>query len=429
MTMGKAPHQRKQIAVIGAGISGLTAAYLLNPHHGIQVFEANDYIGGHTHTESVALNGVTYPVNTGFIVFNDWTYPNFNRLLKHLGVVRQPTDMSFSVRCDRTGLEYCGSSLNTLFAQRRNLIRPSFLWMVADILRFFKQAQQDMPRLELSMELSLQQYLQQQCYGKAFIQHYILPMGAAIWSASPAQILQFPAYFFIRFFHNHGLLSLKNRPQWYVFSQGSQAYIPALTRSFKQHIHVSTAIKRVERFADYVQLTDQHQRQYRFDEVIFACHSDQALQLLAQPTELECNLLAAMPYAENEVVLHTDTRLLPKSKRAWAAWNYHLHSDASAPAAVTYNMNRLQNFTTAPETFCVTLNNTGAIDPQKIIRTYRYSHPQFSVDSQVAQMHFKQISQQQHTHYCGAYWFNGFHEDGVNSAIRVARCLGGDFVK
>ncbi|WP_339462297.1 NAD(P)/FAD-dependent oxidoreductase [Pseudomonas sp. EA_105y_Pfl2_R69] len=411
-----------KIAIIGSGIAGLTSAYLLNRSHAIRVFEAGDWIGGHTHTVDVQVDGQRYAVDTGFIVFNDWTYPNFIRLLGKLGVGFKATEMSFSVSDPVSGVEYNGHSLNTLFAQRRNLLSPKFIGMVRDILRFNREALNDLNLQRIASTMTLGDYLKANGYSERFIQHYIVPMGAAIWSMSLNDMLGFPLQFFVRFFKNHGLLSVSNRPQWCVVEGGSSSYIAPLTESFKQHIRLNCAVSRVERDGDGVTVHSAAGAE-RFDKVIFACHSDQALALLAAPTRVEQEILGALPYADNDVVLHTDTRLLPQRPLAWASWNYRLGGPASQSAAVTYDMNILQGIQSAT-TFCVSLNQTAAIDPSKILARYTYAHPQYSLAGMAAQARWEELLGAHHSYFCGAYWANGFHEDGVVSALRVAREFG-----
>lgn len=415
-----------RIAVIGSGISGLTTSYLLQSQYDVTLFEAQDYLGGHTNTVDIELDNQVFPVNTGFIVFNDWTYPNFIRLMDHLGVESEDSDMSFSVRCDKSDLEYNGSNLNTLFCQRRNLVNLRFWRMLKDIMRFNKEATQHYLSGELDSGITLQQYLNEQGYGDAFRRYYVIPMGSAIWSAPEADMMDFPAAFFIRFFHHHGLLSVDNRPQWRVISGGSRTYVDVLKKKLKGQVFVNRGIRRIVRDDNGVTLTDSEGQLHRFDAVVFACHSDQALDLLEQPTQDEISLLEAIPYQDNSVILHTDTRLLPKSRNGWAAWNYRIPASANQPVTVTYNMNILQNFQ-SDTTFCVSLNQDEFIDPSKILRRYRYSHPAFTLAGSKAQNQFDLINGKHHTFYCGAYWFNGFHEDGVNSAIRVAKSLNVQF--
>lgn len=411
-----------KIAIVGSGIAGLTCAYLLQRQHQITLFEASDWVGGHTHTVDVEVQGQPFAIDTGFIVFNDWTYPNFIRLLDQLGVTSQPTEMSFSVHDPASGAEYNGNNLNSLFAQRSNLLRPAFWGMLRDILRFNREAQFDLAEQRIAADLTLGQYLQQRGYGQRFIDHYIVPMGAAIWSMSLADMLQFPLQFFVRFFKNHGLLSVSDRPQWRVISGGSRSYVAPLSAGFAEHIRLNCPVQRVERDAEGVTLHSAAGVE-RFDKVVFACHSDQALALLATPSAAERDILGALRYADNDVVLHTDTRLLPKRPLAWASWNYRLGGPVDQPAAVTYNMNILQGIRSAT-TFCVSLNQTDAIDPAQILGRYRYAHPQYSLDGLRAQARWQELLGEQHSYYCGAYWANGFHEDGVVSALRVAEAFG-----
>ncbi|WP_416308278.1 NAD(P)/FAD-dependent oxidoreductase [Neptunicella sp. SCSIO 80796] len=414
----------QNIAIIGSGISGLTAGYILSRQHQVTLFEANHYLGGHTHTFDVDLQGKNYPVNTGFIVFNDWTYPNFIQLMEQLGVTSEASNMSFSVRCENSGLEYNGNNLDTLFAQRRNLLRPRFWRMIRDILRFNKHSIQALQDNAVDDGETVGAFFQRHGYSEDFINLYIIPMGAAIWSASFDVMREFPLRFFLSFFKNHGLLSVDNRPQWRVLSGGSRAYIGPLSRPFGDNIHLNCPIVSVKRAADSVLLTTQKGDQHQFDQVIFACHSDQALHMLADPSAEENQILGAIPYQMNDVVLHTDSKLMPKRKKAWASWNYHLPQRTSNCAMLTYNMNMLQNFDDAPLPLLVTMNRNSEIDADKIIQCFQYSHPVFSLDGIAAQQRHHQISGQRRTHYCGAYWFNGFHEDGVNSALRVVKQFG-----
>ena len=322
------------IAIIGSGISGLTTAYLLQKKHQVTVFESALRIGGHTATMQVPEGNSQRAIDTGFIVFNDWTYPNFIRLMDELGVASSPTEMSFSVSCQNTGLEYGGNNLNTLFAQRRNVFNWSYLGMLKDIMRFNKEAIQDLESGELEEGLSLGEYLQKKGYGARFASHYLIPMGSAIWSATLAEMMDFPLVFFVRFFKNHGLLSVNNRPQWRVIKGGSSAYLMPLIASFQDNIRTNSQIKKVVRLDDSVELHFAQGEVERYDQVVFACHSDQALALLDDASEAEQAILSAIPYRNNEVVLHTDTRLLPKAKLAWSSWNYHLaksQSQAGSP--------------------------------------------------------------------------------------------------
>ncbi|MGB0847711.1 MAG: NAD(P)/FAD-dependent oxidoreductase [Thiolinea sp.] len=410
-----------RIAIIGTGISGNTAAYHLHKNHDITVFEANSHIGGHTHTHEIeAADGQTLNVDTGFIVFNDWTYPHFIALLDELGVGSQATEMSFSVKCEHSGLEYNGNTINSLFAQRSNLFRPRFHRMIRDILRFNREGHAFLQQPP-SNHISLGDFLEQGAYSRIFIDKYIVPMGAAIWSANPEVMFGFPAQFFLRFFANHGLLSVNDRPQWRVIQGGSKGYLGKLTAGFQDRIRTNCPVQAIERRADGISIiTEQHGRE-DFDYVFIATHSDQALRLLGQPTLAERNVLGAIPYQDNEVILHTDTQLLPQRKLAWAAWNYHIPQQEQEQVAVTYDMNILQGFTT-PETYCVTLNYSGAIDESKIIKTLNYQHPVFTpggINAQSQQRDINGLIGGKRTYYCGAYWRNGFHEDGVVSALNA----------
>ncbi|TNE94153.1 MAG: FAD-dependent oxidoreductase [Gammaproteobacteria bacterium] len=415
--------ERQRIAVIGAGVSGLTAAWLLAEHHDVDIFEANDYAGGHTNTEQVELGGRIWPVNTGFIVFNDWTYPNFIRLMERLGVESEVSDMSFSVDCQNTGLQYNGTSLNTLFAQRRNLLNLPFLRMIREILRFNRETRADLEAGNINDSETLGEYLNRNDYSRYFRNYYIVPMGAAIWSAPEIVLEQFPIRFFLQFFNNHGMLSVDDRPTWRVITGGSARYVERMMERLGERTHLNCPVDSVTRDENGVTLRVQG-KEHRFDQVVMACHSDQALKMLADPTEQEQQILGAIGFQSNEVVLHTDARVLPSTRRAWAAWNYFIPTHRTEPVSVTYNMNILQNFDDAPETFCVTLNRTSDISPDRIIKRFDYAHPVFTLDAVAAQNRYHEIGNRNRTHYCGAYWFNGFHEDGVKSALRVTEAFG-----
>lgn len=417
-------NSKQNIAIIGSGISGLTCGHLLSEKHNITLFEANNYLGGHTNTEDISLGGKVYPVNTGFIVFNDWTYPNFIKLMDQLGVPSEDSDMSFSVRDENNGLEYNGTNLNSLFAQRLNVLKPSFIRMILDILKFNDQTVSALNNDEIQEGQTLGEFVKKHGYSKHFVNHYIVPMGSAIWSASVDVMMDFPLKFFLKFFNNHGMLSVDDRPQWRVITGGSRSYIKPITQRFKDNIHLNSPVKKVVRNDGGVTIITQAGDSYDFDQVIFACHSDQALSLIENPTQEEQAVLSAIPYQMNDVVLHTDSKLMPKKKLAWAAWNYHIPQRHSEFAMVTYNMNILQNFHDAPETILVTLNRSQEIDPDKIIKQYQYAHPVFTLDGMAAQARHSDISNHNRTHFCGAYWLNGFHEDGVNSALKVCADFG-----
>jgi len=403
-----------KIAIIGTGIAGNVAAWHLCREHEITVFEAGGHVGGHTHTHTVDDAGRPLAVDTGFIVFNERTYPNFIALLDRLGVESQPADMSFGVKCERTGLEYKGSSLNTLFAQRRNLLRPSFHRMLRDILRFNRESRTLLERGDDT--LSLGDYLRENRYSAAFTENYIIPMGAAIWSAIPQRMLAFPAAYFVRFFANHGLLDLKNRPQWRVIRGGSWRYVEKLCAPYRRHIRLNTPVTAITRRATHVEVRSARHGAERFDRVFIACHSDQALALLRDPSPQERAILGAIPYQRNEAVLHTDTSLLPRRRLARAAWNYHRLTGDAAPVAVTYHMNLLQSLETS-QSFLVTLNHSAAIDPRKVIARVSYEHPILTPPGVAAQRRQREINGARNTYYCGAYWRYGFHEDGVVSAL------------
>jgi len=401
-----------KVAIVGTGIAGNVAAYHLNRDHQITVYEANDYLGGHTHTHDIQINGQHYAVDTGFIVFNHRTYPNFIQLLNELGVAEQLSTMSFGVKCERTGLEYMGSTLNSLFAQRRNLLRPRFWKMLSEILRFNRQATALLR--DDGDDITLGDYLRQGNYSAMFIDYYLVPMAAAVWSADLQLMYQFPARYLIRFFHNHGLLSVADRPQWYVIKGGSKTYVEALTRGFSDKIRLKSPVTNVQRREDGVWVTSRHGEE-RYDALFMACHSDQALALLQAPTEMEQQVLGAIHYQPNEILLHTDSSVLPRRRRAWAAWNYHLLQGDQGRVPVTYNMNILQGLD-CKEQLCVTLNNSDAVDPSKILKRIHYYHPIYTRESVAAQARQSEINRDG-IYYCGAYWRYGFHEDGVVSAL------------
>ncbi|TRX54993.1 NAD(P)/FAD-dependent oxidoreductase [Thalassomonas sp. M1454] len=413
----------KNIAIIGSGISGLTSAYLLSQKHKVTVFEKNDYIGGHTATVDVELNNKNYVVDTGFIVFNNKTYPNFLKLLKNIGIGKQESEMSFAVHNCQTGLEYNGNNLDTLFVQRRNLFRPKFWQLILQILKFNKLCKQAYNDAEFNDEQTLGDFLDANGFNEFFANHYILPMGAAIWSSSLEQMQSFQFKFFVQFFNNHGLLNISDRPQWYVIPNGSRSYITPMIKNFADNIELNSEISKVTRENEQVQIHFSNGDVRVFDEVVFACHSDQALALLADTSHDEQQILGAMQYKPNDVVLHTDTSLLPKRRKTWASWNYQLSDNRTKPASVTYNMNILQSLN-SDTTFCVTLNQNEDIDESKILRKFVYHHPVFNVQSLNAQQQRQKICGQNHTHFTGAYWYNGFHEDGVRSAVDVGAKFG-----
>lgn len=408
------------IAVIGAGISGMVAARILHSEHDITVFEANDYIGGHTHTVDVADDDRTLAVDTGFIVFNERTYPNFVALINQLGVPWQDSEMSFSVHCERTGLEYCPNPPALFFAQRRNLFRPSIWRMVREILAF----RRELPRTtELPETVTLGDHLSQKRYSRAFVEYFLVPMGAAIWSADPGRFEEMPACMFARFFYNHGFLELHDQPQWLVIQGGSRNYVGALTQPYQDCIRLGCSVRSIRRRPDHVEIETTDGQRESFDQVVLATHSDQALRLLEDPTDKEREILGAIPYQENVVVLHTDTDMLPKRRKVWASWNYRVPRESQSAVAITYDMNILQSLK-ADREYCVTLNQTEKINPAKIERRFVYAHPVYDPQALRAQRRHAEISGTNRTHFCGAYWGYGFHEDGVNSALAVGQAFG-----
>lgn len=398
-----------KLAVIGSGISGNTLAYLLNQKYDVTLYEKNKRIGGHSHTHHVTLNNKRESVDTGFIVFNKKTYPLFTSLLDNLGVKYENSDMSFSVFSEENNFEYNGTSINSLFSQRKNLVNFRFLKMIFEILRFNKQA----IKLQ-SKTITLSQYLKKNNYSDFFCNHYILPMGAAIWSSDIKTILNFPAHFFISFFKNHGMLSINNRPQWLTISGGSEQYVKKLTSSFKNKIRLNSKIKKINRYKNHIAIEDNRSTE-KYDYIFFACHSDEVLDMLSKPTADEMNILKALPYQENKVILHTDTSIMPKKKLSWAAWNYNIDSSDSEPITLTYNMNILQNITSKKD-LLVTLNPKKSIQKENIIKNLKYSHPKFSINGISAQRMKNKISGKNRSFFAGAYWGKGFHEDGVKSA-------------
>ncbi|MHB1468116.1 MAG: NAD(P)/FAD-dependent oxidoreductase [Solirubrobacteraceae bacterium] len=413
-----------RIAIVGAGISGLVVAHLLHREHEIAVYEANDYPGGHTNTVAVQdAHGATHNVDTGFIVFNDRNYPNFQRLLAELGVGWQRSNMSFGVSDGAGDFEYSGASPNGLFANRRHIFTPRFHRMVAELVRFNREARALLgPRRAEAP--SLGDWLGELGFSETFVQRLIVPQAAAVWSADPQQMWSFPAAFLCEFFDNHGMLGLRGRPRWMTVSGGSARYVEAITRPWRDRLMLSTPVESVRRTEDHVELRARGLEPQRYDEVVLATHSDQALRLLADPSDAEREVLGAIPYLRNEAVLHTDVRMLPRRRRAWASWNYHLLDEPANRPTVTYLMNRLQALRTSDQ-FCLTLNRNQEIDPAKVRGSFVYEHPVYTADGMRAQRRWDRISGGRRTHYCGAYWGWGFHEDGVVSALRVAGLIAG----
>jgi len=409
-----------RIAVVGSGVAGLSAAWLLSRAHEVTLFEAAGRLGGHTHTHTVQQHGSTYAVDSGFIVFSPQNYPLLTRLFAELGVASQPTTMSFAVRNEASGLEYNAGTLAGLVCQKRNLVSPRFWGMLRDLRRFYREA----PLLLQATggDPTLGEWLAERGYGTAFVQDHLVPMASALWSSPSYRILDFPARYLVRFMANHHMLQATDRPQWRVVCGGSSSYMRALTRDWQVRVRSGCAVRRVAREAGGVRVTSSSGAE-RFDQVVLCCHSDQALALLENPGLAEATVLSAMTYQTNDTVLHTDARLLPRNRRAWAAWNAHVPADQRAPCTVSYCMNLLQGFT-SPEPFVVTLGRSADIDPAKVLARMRYEHPVYTRESVAAQARRGEINGVDRIWYAGAYWGWGFHEDGLRSAVEVARALG-----
>jgi predicted NAD/FAD-binding protein len=409
-----------RIAIVGSGIAGLACAWLLSQRYQVTLFEADDRLGGHTHTHDIELSGRRHAVDTGFIVHNRPHYPLLSRMFDELGVATAPTTMSFSVHSAASGLEYNATSLDALFCQRRNLVSPRFLGMVRDIFRFYRIA----PRL-LEGDgpgPTLGEYLERHRFGAVFRDEHLVPMASALWSSPSWQVLEFPARYLVQFMHNHRMLQAGGRPPWRVVAGGSARYVQALQRNWNATVRLSTPVRAVHRHAQGVTVHTDGANE-PFDHAVLACHSDQALALLADADARETDILGAIPYQDNDVVLHTDARVLPRNRKAWAAWNAHVPRDPADACTVSYCMNLLQGLDAA-EPLVVTLNRTGAIDPARILRRMHYRHPVYSAASVAAQARRAQIQGQRRTWFAGAYWGWGFHEDGMRSAVDVAQALG-----
>lgn len=409
-----------RIAVVGSGIAGLASAWLLSRQHEVVLFEAAPRLGGHTHTHDIALGGRNWSVDTGFIVMNGKHYPLFSRFLAELGVQTQPTTMSFSLHEAATGYEYNATSIPKLFCQPSNLLSARHWAMIRDILRFYRES----PALLATPEAgpSLGEYLERGRYSSAFRDSHIIPMASALWSSPATQILDFPARYLVQFMANHQMLSTGDRPTWQVVRGGSSRYIDALTRNWKVDVRLSCPVLGVRRDADGVVVATRD-GPLAFDQVVLACHGDQALALLDAPTEAERQILGAMRFQKNDTVLHTDARLLPRRRAAWAAWNALVFPEPGQPCTVTYHMNQLQSLD-APEPFCVSLNCTDRIDPDKVLARMQYEHPIYTHASVAAQARRGEINGTDRVWFAGAYWGFGFHEDGMRSAVEVARGLG-----
>ncbi len=409
-----------RVAVIGGGISGMVSAWLLRERHEVTLFEAGDYLGGHTHTHDLEADGALWPVDSGFIVYNDKTYPNFIKLLKRLGVEGRATTMSFSVMSETDDLEYNGTSINALFAQRRNFLRPMFWRMIKGIMAFNEAC-----KLLVSLpptDETLGEFLRRHDFPSELGKYYIKPMTAAVWSAGTRCVDDMPIHFIARFFENHGFLNINDRPQWRSVKGGSRAYARKIAEHLGSSVRMNSKVVSVSRTGGKPTVTLMGEDPKVFDHVIFACHSDEALRILNDPTTAEKSILGDIPYVDNDILIHTDLRLMPKRKLAWAAWNYNLFDSESDDVAVTYNMNILQGHDCKTQ-FLVSLNCGSHIDPSKIIKQLKYRHPVYTTKTIAAQLRHAEISGHNGIHYCGAYWANGFHEDGVVSALRVVQAI------
>ena len=409
-----------RIAIVGSGIAGLASAWLLSRRHEVTLFEAGSHFGGHTHTHDVQLHGRGYRIDSGFIVHNPAHYPLLTRLFDELGVASQPTTMSFSVHNEASGLEYNASTLDALFCQRRNLLSPRFLGMVRDLMRFYREAPALLQQPDDTVTLG--DYLLAHNYGAAFRDEHLIPMASALWSSPASQILRFPARYLVQFMANHQMLQISDRPQWRVVRGGSSTYVQALRERWPVRERLHCPVHSVRRHAGSVELHSAAGMEH-FDQLVLACHSDQALALLDDADEREHSILAAMPYQLNDTVLHTDASVLPRRRKAWAAWNAWLPRDPAEACTVSYCMNLLQGID-SPEPFVVTLNRSDAIDPAKVLARMAYHHPVYSTGSVAAQRRKAEIQGQRRTWYAGAYWGWGFHEDGMRSAVEVAAGLG-----
>jgi predicted NAD/FAD-binding protein len=410
-----------RIAIIGGGISGLVSAWLLADDHDITLFDANDYVGGHTNTVDLEIQGKPYAVDTGFIVFNETTYPGFCTILRRLGVLSQPSPMTFSMKCELTSLEYSPHSFRTFFAQHRNIISPAFYRMIADIIRF----RRDLDRLirDEHAEQGLGAYLHRHGYSRLFIEKFVFALGSSLWSTDPERVNEFPLKSFARFFKNHGFLEARHSINWRVIQGGSKRYVEKLTLPYRNRIRLNTPVLGVSRRSDEVELELPGGRTECFDHIVIATHSDQALAMLRDPSTVEREILTAIPYQESSAILHTDTSVLPKRRSIWSSWNYLIPREKIGRAALTYDMNILQTLQ-APVEFCVTLNREAAIDANAILGRFTYHHPLYTPRAPAAQMRHAEISGVRRTHYCGAYWGYGFHEDGVQSALAACKYFG-----
>lgn len=407
-----------KIAIIGSGISGLYAAHLLHKDHYVSVYEANNYIGGHTSTHDFVINDKHVHADTGFIVFNPKNYPLFSKLLIDLGVEIIPTSMSVSVFNPTTGLEYNGAGLNMIYSQRKNIFSKKYNRMIREIFSFNAHAKAYQRSEKVDLSYRLKDFIRDNNYSRWFEKYYIAPMGTAVWSASANSILNTPFYFFSNFFSNHGMLNILDRPNWFVIKGGSKSYIPNLTKGFSNNIHTNMPVTNVRRNTDGVTVKFENGEEKIFDKVIFATHSDQALKLLDNPSSNEQEVLSGISFEKNDIVVHTDTTLLPKNKKIWGSWNIQINENSDHPGTLTYDMNNLYS-QTCKEQILVSLNKTDQINESKILKRISHSHPTFDMKSIASQNRHDEINGNNNTYYCGAYWGNGFHEDGIKSALKV----------
>lgn len=410
-----------RIAIVGSGISGLICAHVLGPHHDVVLFEADSRFGGHSNTVMVTEDATTHSIDTGFIVHNDRNYPNLVRLFDELGMETVDSEMSFAVTDRQTGFTYRATNLNSVFADRKNLLRPTMWRMLADIVRFYRDGNAYLNNPELP-DTSIGKFCDDRGYSDAFMDLHLIPMGAAVWSASPKTFDEFPARSLLYFLSNHGLLGVRDRPLWKTLAGGSRTYVEKILDLFGGEALRATPVQSIERSSDFVTVSTEVQSR-EFDQVVLACHSDQALRLLSDPTAAESDVLGAMTYQPNTATLHTDSALMSPKRSAWAAWNYERLSGTEEAAPITYDLTSLQRLDTETHYF-VSLNSEDRIDPSKVISSFAYAHPVFDAPAIKAQMRWSEISGHNRTHFCGAYWSYGFHEDGIKSGLRVCDALG-----
>jgi uncharacterized protein len=410
-----------RIAVIGAGISGMAAAYFLSRKHEVSLFEKEDRLGGHTHTHELQTSVGMRAIDTGFIVYNERTYPNLTRLFRELGIETMNSDMSFGVSCRQTGFEYSSRGVSGFFADKRNFLGTRHFTLLAEILRFNRVSANSLKAKTLS-GITLAEFARRHGFRQELLNQYLYPMSSAIWSTSRGEIQEFPAETLVRFFANHGLLGINTHPQWRVLKGGSHQYIAPLIAPYRERIFKNASPALVSRTENGAVLKFRNRSDMTFDAVVLACHAPQALALLESPSERERQVLGAFQTSANHAKLHTDSSMLPRRARARASWNYHL-AEGNGSATVTYHMNRLQTLDT-PEDYCVTLNDDGRVNDRQVLKQMTYYHPLYTEAAVRAQQRWSEISNVDRIHYCGAYWFNGFHEDGLNSALRVARNFG-----